>query len=233
MELDLGFGPVPGLEDEYPVEMDLEPEDEEPSVLEYARAYGLCRDYTQEQPVIDQIPTYDYQADLESPSDVPLANPAAELTKERLTISKETASLLKEVLSMGRMPDDAPLDITEDSNSKRASRLKQEVPLLSTDPELDLLEFGSTAIPILRDLNIPLEVVDLENGEGLEWPHKYFEYPKIWDDRIKAEKLVISKDDLRFLQDAIRDLWVPEDSRQVKEGCLSYKRVCYNLKALI
>jgi hypothetical protein len=93
MELDLGFGPVPGLEDEYPVEMDLEPEDEEPSVLEYARAYGLCRDYTQEQPVIDQIPTYDYQADLESPSDVPLANPAAELTKERLTISKETAFL--------------------------------------------------------------------------------------------------------------------------------------------
>src|SRR5206468_1087980 len=94
--------------------------------------------------------------------------------------------------------------------------LKQEVPLLKTDSELDLLSFGSAALPNLKNLKIPFETTDEERDEGLEWPSEYHAYPAQCDEKANTEKITISKEVLVYLQDAVRDTYLPEDSEMIK-----------------
>ncbi|KAF2451465.1 hypothetical protein P171DRAFT_401003 [Karstenula rhodostoma CBS 690.94] len=209
MELDLGLDVI----------------EHEPTVLEYARFHGLCSDFTNELPqcynsVSISDETFDF--DLRDPKDAPaLTNPAVELTKERLAVSKEAAVLLKSTYSIAA----APLDLLLVANGgRRILSLKQEVPILRTDNELDLLAFGSVMEPNFTDLKIPLEPIDEENDEGLEWPSMYFSYPTQCTKRAKSEKLGVSRETLLFLQEAIRDSHPPEDSEKIKQEALLYRK---------
>src|SRR6185295_13941652 len=113
--------------------------------------------------------------------------PISELTKERLSLSKDAALLLKSICLMQKAPENEILPHSDDY--RRASRLKQEAPVLRSDPELDLLHFGSTDIPSFSDLRIPFEIIDTENNEGFEWSTAYLAYPAQCDERAKTEKL--------------------------------------------
>lgn len=100
-----------------------------------------------------------------------------------------------------------------------------ELPVLKTDPDLDLLNFGNTDLPSFADMGIPLESVNVEEDEGFEWPKKYADFPRTWGQRSRTEKLAMTKDDLLFLRNAVTDLWAPEDLERVGNGCLDYNRV--------
>jgi hypothetical protein len=206
------------------MELDLFAE-EEPSPLEYARHHGLCRDFSREQldiksflpPSVDQL-----SLDLDDSLESAITNPADELIKERLAVTKDAALLLKTVLSLQERA-------VENEQSprpwKRDINLKQEVPILRTDPELDLQNFGNPCVPSFTDMHLPLESVDEEKDEGLGWSSKYFDYPSLCFERAKGEKFPVSKDVLRFLQDAVRDDWKPEDFENNMKESLSYSRV--------
>ncbi|KAF1839428.1 hypothetical protein BDW02DRAFT_539597 [Decorospora gaudefroyi] len=204
--------------------MELGPEpasqEEEPSVVEYARAQGICVNYTVEQLLvgdIDAIASDAFDRDLLDPSDAAITNATSELTKERLAVNRDTALFLKAVHSLQEVPE---ADKTTKNRREWMLSLKQELPLLKTDHELDLLNFGNPAMSDLKNLHIPSETVVEENDEGLEWPAKYLAYPAQLDAQIKAEKLAVSREVLVQLQNAIRDAYTPQDSEIIKAETL-------------
>jgi hypothetical protein len=147
--------------------MDLDLSEPELPVLEYARFHGLCTDYTLGQPRYGDIPITSEDV-LEKDLDFPGQGSVQELLHERLTVKKDAALLLREVLST------RDVSCTNDGESysswKRTSALKLELPLLRTDNELDLLRFGSTKIPNVADAPIPLESTTKDcNGLLVTW----------------------------------------------------------------
>ncbi|KAK7188222.1 hypothetical protein DPSP01_001767 [Paraphaeosphaeria sporulosa] len=209
------------------MELDLELDviEHEPTVLEYARFHGLCSDFTHELPqCYNNVSISDetFDRDLQDPKDVlALTNPADELKRERFAVTKEAAMILKSAISLAAAPHDLPLLANE---KMRILNLKLEVPILRTDNELDLLEFGSAVMPSFDDLKIPLVPIDEENEEGLEWPSRYSGYPAQCTDRAKSEKLGVSRETLLHLQNAIKDFHLLEDSENIKQEALSYRK---------
>ncbi|KAF2129603.1 hypothetical protein P153DRAFT_403383 [Dothidotthia symphoricarpi CBS 119687] len=205
--------------------MDSDQGEEEPIALDYARSNDLCKNYTTELRQLrigdTYIPSEDtIDQDLRDPSDVSITNAAAQLIRERLTLTKDAVLLLKSVFVLREAPVS---DFVAEDGRTRILNIKQELPILRTDVELDLQSFGNAAMPDLSDLRIPLESVNEENDEGFEWPSKYLAYPKLCAERARAERLAISKDVLMYLQDAIRDAYTQEDSERIKSEGLKYK----------
>jgi hypothetical protein len=208
------------------LDLELDVVEHEPTVLEFARFHNLCSDFTYELPQCYNsvsISNETFDLDLCDPKDAPpLTDPADELTKERLAVSKEAAMLLKSVHSQAEAPH-ALLLIS--NGKKRIINLKQEVPILRTDNEYDLLGFGSVVEPKFTDLNIPLEPIDEDNDEGLGWPSGWVDFPKQCNEQVKSEKLGVSRETLLYLQDAIRNACSPEDSDPIKQETLFYRKV--------
>lgn len=206
-------------------------DEEEPSVLEYAREQGICIDYTSELPrlivnflslksAIDHDPRDLFDNDLTNA----VAAATKIVTKQRLTVTKDVALLLKSILTPWEPPKDDTLISDE---RQRILNMKQELPVLQTDAELDQLDFGTRVEPNLRDLRtrLPSEDLDNENDEGFEWPAKYFAYPARCDAMIKDEKFAVTKDVLTVLQRAVRDEFMPEYHEQIISEGLEDKKV--------
>lgn len=205
--------------------MEVDLDDEGRSALDYARYHGLCTPYNREQIDDGNLPAPsgdDFDRDLLDPSDMSIANTVDTITRERLAVNKDAILLLKAVHELQQEPTD---DGLMPDRYQRMRSLRLELPVLRTDNELDLLNFGSSAVPDFNDLRIPFETIDQENGEGFEWPIKYLAYPIQWDKKIKAEKFTVSKDVLLHLRDAITDAYTNDDYEKIKEESLQYKPV--------
>ncbi|ORX95794.1 hypothetical protein BCR34DRAFT_470026, partial [Clohesyomyces aquaticus] len=151
-----------------------------------------------------------------------LTHQAGALTKERLNVSREAALLLKAVHYMQEPLQDE--EVFPDPR-RHLSRLKQEVPLLKSDPHIDLENFGSTDLPDLNSVRIPLEHFHTEDDEGPDWPTKYLAYPTEYFEAVKNEKLAVSRDHFIFLQHSIRDTYTDQDAERIKAEDVRYKRV--------
>ncbi|KAF2032653.1 hypothetical protein EK21DRAFT_60385 [Setomelanomma holmii] len=198
---------------------------QELGTLEFARHYGLCTPYDQEALLIGNVlpPCSDtFDQDLLAPSNACITNKVNTLIKERLAVNKETAVLLKAVLDSRELP---PIEPPSTARWKWVLSLKQEVPVLPTDSDLDQLTFGSIVVPDFQNMKIPCEVVDEANDEGFMWPAKYLTYLAQCDAMIKAEKLAVSKDVLLHLQDAVQNSFDPKGLEMLKEESIHYKPV--------
>jgi hypothetical protein len=208
------------------MELDLDLDLQEPSILEWARAQGICVNYKTELLHTGklQAPSNDdYDQHLHDPSDTTIANAVSALTKERLTVNTDTALLLKAAQSL---QEETVADLPAIDSWKRIRDLKHELPVLRSDHELDLLNFGNIAVPDFKDLQIPSETVAQENDEGFQWPTQYLTFPAQCDEQVKAEKLAISREVLVYLQDTIRDVYVPEDGIEVEAESSIREQVC-------
>lgn len=221
MELHLPFLDPPIIE-----------EVEEPSVLEYARAQGICTDYTTELPRLVDICLslkHTVEQDLRDPLDDDLDNAVAaanELVKKRvaLSVNKETAHILRTFRSV-----DHPLtsQFLAAEGLQRIRELKQELPVLRTDAELDMLAFGRKFEPDFKDLRtrIPSEELDEERDEGFGWPARYAAYPAQCDAKVKSERLAVTRETMQLLQSVMRDDYSPEDNDTIRADSLERKRV--------
>jgi hypothetical protein len=223
-----------GMEVELDLNFNLEPAPEpqpepEPTPIEdivaYARLQGITTDYTTEQLRVFDLNTPsddELHRDLWDPSDTSITNAINALTKERLTVNRDAALFLKAAHSLQEAPTTDPL---ASDRRKWMLSLKQELPVLKSDYELDLLNFGNASPPNFKNLQIPSEILNEQNDEGFEWPTKYFTYPAQCDAQAKAEKIAVSREVLVHLQDAIRDAYIPEDSERLKAESMSYRQV--------
>lgn len=205
--------------------MALDQEEEDWTTLEYARHYELTKKYD-----ADCVSSGDLPIPSDDPTDWDFGFPSAEnvadrlsvLTKERLAVSRDAAVLLRAMHELRIAPEN---EDAVDDHYQWVRRLKQELPILKTDNELDMLSFGNRAMPALKEIMIPSEVVDEEKDEGFEWPAKYLAYPTQCDKQIKAEKLAVSREVLLCLQDALADHFNAEDAEKLVDGSLQRKKV--------
>ena len=195
----------------------------EPSILEYARFHGLSIDHRATHPLqyIIDIPSLPNVQD--PPELFEIDASCGSLAPERLSVSKEAAALLSSIrktLSEGYEFDESILPDTH-----RVRNLKIEIPLLRTDPELDLRDFRAQVIPDLAAEHLPFEKVDEELDEGFTWPLSYEDLYQQVKDQSEAEKPTFSMEALLYLQSTLASHKGHDGSWNLKDSPESSCRV--------
>jgi hypothetical protein len=205
--------------------MEFDLDDEELSVLDYARRHRLCVPYDAGTLHFGDLPTLsddDVDWDLCDLSNDSITNATNALTKGRLAVNKEAALLLKTVHDLRQAPAMKEVNV---ERRRWMLNLRQELPVLQTDAEFDMLNFGNIAIPDFKDLKMPFEIIDEDGDEGFAWPARYLAYPAQCEERIKAEKLAVSRNVLLHLQNSISDSYTSEDDDKIKKKDLRHRPV--------
>jgi hypothetical protein len=176
------------------------------STLEYARLCGFCRNFLSDDPLMicasNPLP-FDRLSDIEDPKgfisaiDISLDS----LICERMEVSIEVGFMLQKIV----MPNDGYLPLDDLHEEPRNYGLRMELPLLSTDHEMDIRSFGKTQEHGYRQLKLPMEYVNIENDEGLEWPIWSRRLPEDVTNIIDVEKLECPRAAVKYLQDLLVD----------------------------
>ncbi|KAG9643984.1 hypothetical protein KCU95_g17210, partial [Aureobasidium melanogenum] len=183
--------------------------DGEISVIDYARYYGLSKDYTSVYPlsphILHSIPRWDdpnlelaQRPEFELPTELDL--------EEKWTIDHQSALFLRQMTST----EDAPFTAATRQKSKSAD-FKVEPLLLPADPELEQRKFMRARHSRQhKDApEGPTETFWQDNeGAALYWPD--LKLPETIIERIKQEKLQLDKNDILFLQQCISFADEPE-----------------------
>ncbi|KAH0547654.1 hypothetical protein FGG08_000143 [Glutinoglossum americanum] len=207
-------------------------EQEKLALVEYARFHGLAQDHRAVPPLFSSSipsPPRDYLLQLADPDDVPhLELPPTFTTQERLSLDRDAAVLLSSCLwnVEFELPQE---ELSDFSGQRRGKDSKVELPILRTDHELDMRnfmrKFGRKVVPDLSGDNIPFEEVNEENDEGLSWPLASLNLPKIFEEKLKYEKLEVSMDAILHLQAIIRGESCTEDELAAIRGDSQYNKV--------
>ena len=197
---------------------------EEPSVIAYARFYGLTQDHLALDPLqgLKTLPKAQLQLE-DGPDLFQLREDCVELPRERLDVSPGALSLLSEVLALAKCSPS--FDSLDEIDTHRVRRLKLELPLLRTDPEVDLIRFAPQVVPDLEHEFLPLETIDEEADEGLTLPSSYERLPEEWNRRVQSERLEVNGDALFFLQDTLKWHHEGEDPATFKDVDYPYEKV--------
>jgi len=233
MDFAQSFLPVPVCSIPPPDIPEAEIEDEI-SPLEYARLNGLARDYLADQLVFSELAKLQtaVQRDLTDDSDLQQLDFGNELkVEERITISKEGARLLSSIAQVETCEEIDALTLPLLKTRSILKRAKLELPLLKTDHETDCKNFARREDFEIQlcDIKLPLEMVIEENNEGLVWPSKFSCLGAKVLEKLKQEKISVSKDDLVYLQSALKHGWTEEDDRDLWRSEQKYKRVSDHL----
>lgn len=176
--------------------------DGEISVIDYARYYGLSKEYTSVYPlsshIIYTIPRW------EDPDFKRLQRPEFELPteldlEEKWTIDHQSALFLRQITSVEEVPSTGII-----RQKSRSAEFKVEPLLLPIDPEFEQRKFMRARHSRQRKdpPEIPSEACwqDYE-GAALYWPDP--KLPEKVMEQIKQEKLQLDKNDILFLQQCI------------------------------
>ena len=202
-------------------------QDDEPTVLEYARHHGLANAHLQHHALSDAFLNHK-DAELNGLEDDPwlfkIEDHATYSPDTRLQVDGSVTHFLAAITN----PPSEACQFDEEcqvlTNPRRS--LKQELPLLRTDHEEDLRQFVKPFDPSLADEHLPLEGLDDELDEGLGWPSSCFGVSKRIEQECWAEKLVVSRKVLPYL-DEIMGIQPTEEIPTFDDQHLPlYKGVC-------
>jgi hypothetical protein len=177
-------------------------DDEEESLIEYARYYGLSKDYTTFDPLsphmLHSIPAWEH-LDLDITQLPQFKLPDRVDLDEKWTIDLQTAIFLKQIASLEFAPFP---EIVRHRNI--AAEYKTEPLLLPTDPELEQRRFIRTRNSRLNQASqkVSPEALWQDDQEApLYWPEP--DLPVTLIEQIKNEKMQLNKSDILFLQQCI------------------------------
>ena len=176
-------------------------QEEEPSIIDYARFYGLISDHLEPHP-LQGTAARDTFHSLELDDDdglFPPNLPAYGLPQERLTVDAGAAAVLSSIAALAEVPP-ARDDVIDTHHIRN---LKLELPLLRSDHEVDMLNFGPQIVPDLEQEFLPLETVNEEADEGLTWPPTCYQLPGKFANQSASEKLHVSSNALAYLQETL------------------------------
>lgn len=173
----------------------------EPSLIDYARFYGLAVNHLEVDPLVDLSALGDVHIGLEDgPQLFKIDDTSGKVPEERLAIGRDEALLLGSL----KAPSVHTLSfegIVLDHH--RVRNMKLELPMLRSDHEADMQDFARPILPDLAHDHLPLEIVDDEADEGLSWPSECATLPHKYHAKCKAEKLDISPDILDHVRDVL------------------------------
>lgn len=195
--------------------------DVEPRIIDYARFYGLVHNHLEPPPLQGLTLPENLGSSVEDPPElfhIDFSN--VKVPEERLAIDAGAASLLASI------QESAKYEVEDvDIDTHRVRRMKNELPLLRSDHEIDLLRFKSPIVPDLENEFLPLETLDVEEDEGVEWPSSYYALCDEFAKKSKSEKIEASKDDLSYLQRALNYHLEGGDHTALEVDGSSYKKV--------
>lgn len=187
----------------------------EPSILEYARFHGVASSTLPSSDLLAYISPdtlESLESTLQDPStgdfETKLSTAATHVKskeKERLEIERDGAVFLSSII---KPTTQQPLLHPASTSRHRVKNMKIDPPILQSDHELDMRAFshGVSVIPLdPSKLDLPLEQLEVENDEGIEWPRYYMDFPaQVWE-MVRAEKLDCTREVLLFIQ-GVRDV---------------------------
>ncbi|KAI9821882.1 MAG: hypothetical protein M1827_002464 [Pycnora praestabilis] len=200
-------------------------DDQEPTLLEYARFHGLARDHLAFFPLQSNYITCPPEDGLRSPPELkglPDVDCTLEdLVNEKLSVSLEAAALLGFITaaSKERFVDDSPI-----SYHRKMRSLKAEAPILRTDHDTDVGDFREKIVPDLRGIRLPCENIDEDNDEGFTWPTAYYGALRKLQTTVGSEKLETENDMPLYLRSMIHDPLTNEDEASAIASGLMYKK---------
>ena len=192
-------------------------------LVEYARFYGLCEDFTKFNALGNfksHLQPVDIIQDLEDPISTGSAQFLDETDlKERINVDRDAAGYLKWVSQLQQeRPSEEELFQLEQN---RVLWHKVEIPLLKTDHELDMYAFyRSQRSDELPNYQIPLEQLNDEADDGMAWPSSCNGLPARYDEELAAEKISVTRDILLQLQSNIKDGFTAEDEQSIITAAL-------------
>lgn len=191
-----------GLESDFNIheDHDMDQTSVEPSVQEYARSHALTVDYRSED-LLRGLPVCEETAEngCKSPSIPEPDGPMSSALQEPLDICLQAIQMLQDVTKQQVNPG---IEINEVIPHSRAA-LRFELPLLSTDNELDLLCFGTCTDPKLSSESIQHIAVKEDHDEGLSWPSYYHSMSDTTLTHIRNDKLEIGTEAVKLLFEAV------------------------------
>ena len=202
-------------------------EDGDVSPLEYTRANGLSRNYLVDSSSFVEMEKLRHLVDRDVANDSHLPQfdfgPNVSID-ERISMPHDATSLLASVAHEDNVEE---IDALVLSMLPNVRKLKIEPPLLRSDHQQDCREFGHREkFEIkLKDVKLPLEMVNEENGEGLAWPPSYRTLGATVMEELKNERICVSKDTMSYLSTFLMAAWTVEDENKMWDVENSYKRV--------
>jgi hypothetical protein len=177
-------------------------DDDNISIIDYARYYGLTKDYTSFYPLLPHIlhsipvwehldPNIDQLPHFKLPDGVDL--------DEKWTIDHQSAVLLKQIVSLEVVPSP---EITRQRDS--SAEYKIELLLLPTDPELDYRRFvrARNSRQAKGSQKVSSEALWQDDERApLHWPES--DLPVTLIEEIKKERLQLDRNDIIFLQQCV------------------------------
>lgn len=208
-------------------------EEQELSALEYARQSGVSRNYLEEPLPYSHLEAL--LADLSDVSDdshLPQFRLTSKVsTDERLEVSREGAKILAAITQdISSYTQDSLFPFQHDSRSlHRFNHLRVELPLLRSDHELDCIAFADrSGFELgLKDIKFPLERVNEENNEGLTWSQKLWNLEGETLQKVRLEKLEVTRDAMEVLMGASKANWTGGDEDALWDSILTYKKVYF------
>ncbi|KAI4186184.1 MAG: hypothetical protein L6R41_003633 [Letrouitia leprolyta] len=199
---------------------------QEPSLIEYARHFGLCVNHLERNPLGVLPPPEETILQLEDDESIwqQFRERAASPKPERLTAVKEASTLL--AATNAKEYQNCHFDIQDPDLSQihHVRDLKHELPLLRSDHDVDMLNFMRRIGPNLEDEFFPLEKVDDEQDEGFGWPSSYCDLPDLVFEKVQNERLGMGKKVLAYLKSML-DIHVDDLGEMAFENVLPmYKR---------
>lgn len=207
---------------------DDESEEIDPTPLDYARINFLARDHLAENYAEVEAIQQDVVLDLLPDSHLPQFKLGKEIkVEERMSMSRDGAALLASIARAEGVEAIDSLIIPMLELKKSVATSKLELPLLRTHHKSDCKSFGkSEGFEIrLRDVRLPLEVVNEEAGQGLTWPARFWGIGSQVLEQLRAEKIGVSKNGMNCLQESLNVVWTGEDNQSLWNSEVEYKRV--------
>lgn len=178
---------------------------DEIDMLEYARLHGLSRNFLAMNPLVNLGQVDDCLGPDEDLAGIPPINEFSGHPRvEKLAFSKDALLLLESATKTAEGVETISHEFAFDTHRIRS--MKQEVPEIRTDHELDMMSFGRPFMPDLENNFMPMILIDEEADEGLTWPLRYKTLPTEFTKRSESESLAVPSDALVFLRDTLQHL---------------------------
>ncbi|KAF7886377.1 hypothetical protein EAF00_010480 [Botryotinia globosa] len=207
-----------------------EGEEDEIPVVELARSIGVSRDHQLDNTsveillLIQEDIYHSFSSDLNDDHLSLFTTPETN-TNERLSVSIGAARLLT---SIAQNENQESIDTLTHSllGPRDVRNLRIEMPILQSDHDFDVKGFarrdGFEVRP--QDIKLPLELLSIENNEGLGFPSEFYNFATETFETIANEKMEVTRNSMVYLHTALKTTFTIENEQAIWESERTHPR---------